>query len=562
MPFTIPNFLHGAAYPTLSEPDSVDFDALVGAFNQTGVLSGCAVTAQVAPDMTVAVAGGTISSAGVTAAVAPGNVPITTADATNPRYDLIVASSSGVKSAIAGTPLPSNGTTNGLPEEAVYPPIPAGSVLLEAVYVPANATAITTALITDKRVLLGPLPESRVTNLVTDLAAKAALVHVHAAADVTSGTMATARLGSGVADATTFLRGDQTYAVPSGGSSFTGSAGFSIIPTADNTYDLGAPAFRWHNVIAGAALQLPGGNIQFASGTTVPATLASDNFNRADSASLGTAPTGQTWLNLINSAHIISNQAGSPDADAYLDVLDCGAADVAVQITITAFPSPGASYIGILVRASDGSNYFRAIINNGTLYLDKRVAGALTNLATGMASGTPGDILKVQVLGPAITVYYNGSVVATASDSFNQSVTQHGIFIYGTTGLRLDDFLITAVPTVYDTFLVRAGVGALAQRNGVNPQTFIVTNTYTDESNYERLALRWAGNVVTVGPLAAGSGTVRGMILGASTGAGMGLYGHAPAVQPVAAAAATDLASVITLANSLRTGLQSNGSMA
>lgn len=42
-------------------------------------------------------------------------------------------------------------------------------------------------------------------------------VHVHAAADITSGTMATARLGSGTADSTTFLRGDQTYALPTGG---------------------------------------------------------------------------------------------------------------------------------------------------------------------------------------------------------------------------------------------------------------------------------------------------------------------------------------------------------
>jgi hypothetical protein len=44
----------------------------------------------------------------------------------------------------------------------------------------------------------------------------AAVIHTHAAADLTSGTIATARLGSGTADGTTFLRGDQTYATPSG----------------------------------------------------------------------------------------------------------------------------------------------------------------------------------------------------------------------------------------------------------------------------------------------------------------------------------------------------------
>lgn len=52
------------------------------------------------------------------------------------------------------------------------------------------------------------------TAAVADDAAFASSTHAHSASDITSGTIATARLGSGTANSTTFLRGDQTYAAP------------------------------------------------------------------------------------------------------------------------------------------------------------------------------------------------------------------------------------------------------------------------------------------------------------------------------------------------------------
>ena len=68
--------------------------------------------------------------------------------------------------------------------------------------------------------------------VLSDIGA-AATSHTHAASDIASGTIATARLGSGTADNTTFLRGDQTWATPSAaiaiGSSITSATVGSVL---------------------------------------------------------------------------------------------------------------------------------------------------------------------------------------------------------------------------------------------------------------------------------------------------------------------------------------------
>jgi hypothetical protein len=139
-----------APFPAQAGLFQTDIDILVAGQNGVGVLTGCAVTAQGSPNMTVAVAAGTVQVGGVAVAVAGGNVTITNAHATLDRFDLIVVSNAGVKSAVAGTPVAYvEGTSTPL-----VPDIPANSVALATVFVPAADTDIDANQITDKRVMI------------------------------------------------------------------------------------------------------------------------------------------------------------------------------------------------------------------------------------------------------------------------------------------------------------------------------------------------------------------------------------------------------------------------
>lgn len=145
MAWTIPDKGEGA-----SNLQSVLFqeylDVLVASLSGTdAVLSGCAVTAQGSPDMTVAVAAGAVRSNRKWFNVAASaSLAIGTADGTNPRLDLVVVTSAGALAVRAGTaaaaPKPAARTAN--------------DVVLAVVYVPASDTTISTNQITDLRCVI------------------------------------------------------------------------------------------------------------------------------------------------------------------------------------------------------------------------------------------------------------------------------------------------------------------------------------------------------------------------------------------------------------------------
>lgn len=174
-----------------------------------------------------------------------------------------------------------------------------------------------------------------------------------------------------------------------------------------------------------------------------PGTFFKDDFTRADSATT----LGNGWTTLSGTWGISANQAylATPSGTDRA-VRDFKLSDCVIQAT---FATTG-NVQRLTFRHVDTQNELFVSADATQWTLNKRVANVLTTLGTYAALPANGDVVRVVLNGSSITVYINGTSRITATETFNQTATVHGMST-NLNSVRFDNFLVAKLTDAIQT---------------------------------------------------------------------------------------------------------------
>ena len=223
--------------------------------------------------------------------------------------------------------------------------------------------------------------------------AKADTVHAHAASDVTSGTFAAARLGSGTADSTKYLRGDLTWQTYSGG----GGGGSGTVTSVDITGSTGITPSGGPVTTSGSITLTLSANLQAWSALATSAKANASHTHAASditsgvlgTARLGTGTADSTkWLRGDGTWQTIASGSGTVTSVEFSGGTT-GLSASGGPITTSGTFTMG----GVLVVANGGT---------GASSLTGYVKGAGTSALTASAT-IPGSDISGNISGSAAT---------------------------------------------------------------------------------------------------------------------------------------------------------------
>jgi hypothetical protein len=255
----------------------------------------------------------------------------------------------------------------------------------------------------------------------------AAASHTHAAADITSGTIATARLGSNTANSTTYLRGDQTWATISQPKSTTlGVIYDQFVPQATAAWNAVeyAPSLGLWCVVGSTGTRRvvtssdgktwtlrtesqtnSWRGIAWAPSLSLFAAVASDGTNR-----VMTSPDGINWTNrTAAAANAWKDVAWSPSLSLFAAVSDTGTGNRIMT-------SPDGITWTSRTSAADSSWYRIKWINELSLFVAVGIGTTTTSIMTS-ANGTTWTARTTPGSTYIDLVYFPEASVLVVSDS-------------------------------------------------------------------------------------------------------------------------------------------------